>query len=870
MLLFMGKKQEALDAYRRVAKAKMERHVERQVLGETQELIMKLAEETTDVAQRKAYAKEIEKINNVILWYQDLWFGKAIVIMAHLKLLEDDFEGATKLISEYGDQLLEIDKSLRQQEAEGGGEGLSRLSPMAQCRYMLGLMRHQKAEKLLAENGDRNAVLDLLIGDRIPNEEKKRRPNGALHEFTRVFLKYPNTAWAPDAGKRSRKIVETLEREFRLKVTTSATDEEMAKVRQLQYQNARTLLFQQQYEGAVDVYLEVLNLFPDTEETAMGLEDLAKCYVELQDETMAQVTIHFLAERFSGSKDLMIKAGNGLLRLAGAYDERKMNDRRDATYRTFFRFFRDHPQTPALMFRFGDERLVAKNYAGALDYFTQLATNYPGSATVEEALNRTSLCYVGMEDFTNAVVVLEQKYLPLLEKKDRPGQEYISGRYRLATVYRRLGDMRRAHLHFHEVVKTLNEKPERYRAGPDDEKKNRELLEAAAYYKADILSKMPPSERADEKQIKLLAIKSFGEFVQQFPKAALAPRALSQIGTLYTLVDQPEDAEKAFRRLQAEYAESPEAKNSRFMLAMTLLELNHRKRAIEVFKDMFADKGGTYTPPQILTAGDELLKAGEWEIAGEAFQSLLAKGVARQYEEPALLGKGKALVGQAKWDEAAKTLSEMMRKNPRSAYTVEACIAAAKAYGEVAKTQANEAERITQFNNAIDMMNKAKKFEKTKEVLSRMDLGVARIYVQKAEAETKFGKPEKALEYKGQAIAAYLGLTLFGDTADAAVRPHVETAFGEVIPLLVETRKWQETIDDSIRYDELFGAGKYAQAIKQQRDAARIKLMTEGGGRTEEPRKPGAGGVRVPPPAPAPPAAPTDSAAAAPPPSPTK
>jgi TolA-binding protein len=828
LLLLMNNRKEALRAYHLVRKAKLEQHIERQVMGETAELLVKLAEETKDEAERKKFYQEIDEILNKILWVQDLWFGKGIVIMAHVKMLQDDPDGATKLVAEFGKQLEEIDNILKQQEEETK-EPLSRLSPMAQCRYLVGCIRQEQAEKILADpEGDKPRAISLLAGDAVAGG-KQRAKNGAIHEFYRVFLNYPNTAWASDAGKRAKKIEDTLINDLGAQVKSSITPEKMAQVRDSQFQSARVVFNQQQFEKAAESYLDVLNEFPEVEPSLPALSDLVRCYTEIGDSLFTETVMRYIAERFSANKDTMLRAGDDILRLAFSFDEQQRTADRDAANELFFEFFRDHPRTPGLLLKFGADQMEAANYNAALAYFMQVETNYPASDFVVDALGREAACYSRMNDVSNELAVLRDKYIPRLEKNEKPGHALVAAKYRVASAYRKLDDANRAYVQYKEITDWLTEKPQQYQISEEEQKANKTILEASLYYKAAGFAKMTPPKDKDESFLRLLSIQSFLKLVELFPKSSFAPAALSQVGTLYTVMDKAQEAEDTLKRLQKEYPDSEEAKNSYFMLGMNLLKLGQRTRAISVLKEMFSDKSGRYTPAQILAAGQILLEQNEAEIALEAFDRILSGGEKqRGIVEPAAVGKGKAEVFLKRWDAAVKTLEDVMLKFPRSGYTVDVCRMLSQSYSELARKEVDQNTRISIFNEAIDAMQKARKFEKEPGGRALLDVETARIMARKMEAEIQHGTPERAATFRGEAVAAYQGLMMFGKADDPSVRPHMEDAFNECVPLLLQMKKPQDAMEDCDKYVELFPRGKWILNIRNYRNQAKIDLVSSG------------------------------------------
>ena len=128
--------------------------------------------------------------------------------------------------------LTAIHQALVEQEAQTG-EPLTRVSPMAECRYLLAVMLQAEAERLMAEEGfnvnnaeKREAVLSLLLGAKVAG---KRKGDGAYNHFLNVYLKYPESNWAADAGVRAEAIRAILVDTFGGNVKASVTPEQTAR-----------------------------------------------------------------------------------------------------------------------------------------------------------------------------------------------------------------------------------------------------------------------------------------------------------------------------------------------------------------------------------------------------------------------------------------------------------------------------------------------------------------------------------------------------------------------------------------------------------------------------------------------------------------
>lgn len=829
MLVLMGKKAEAVEAYRAGLKAKLERHIRRQILSEMAELLLQLAEEAKPEA-RKPYFDELNKLTSEILWVQDVWFGKAIVYLAHMRMMQGDVTGAQKLIDEYGEQLRQIDEILKKQEEETK-EPLTRLSPMAQCRYLLGVMMQQRAEKELAA-GNRKAAAELLAGKEI---EKGKRTAGALQHFLNVYVGYPETSWAPDAGIRYQQVRDLLMREFGARIQAGITREQMERVEKAQFHQARTLFHNQQFAQAAEAYVKVLNLFPETENSVAALGELARCYVETGEEVLVDLTVRYLAERFALRRGLSVRAGEQLYRTAEMYGERQENERRDALYALFFEAFSDHPLAALLLYRLAEEKMAAGDYLAAADRYTRISTGFTNAAVYVDALNKLALCYHKLGRFADEIQTLD-RYLQVLHTQPKPGHAFISAKFRQGLAYRQMGTnfLANAANRFGEVIALLSATNHPYNVSAGDAERNQETLEGALFFRAACLAALTdPTDKV--RTYRESAIRSLEQLVAQFPKSKYAPAALSQIGTLWTLLENAEKADHTLRRLQEEYPDSNEAKNSAYMRAWNLLQMGHRQAAIRAFKEMFAPGATGFTDAQILNAATELYGAREYDMAAEGFERVLASSKERAVRERAFMGKARVAVDQQKFEEAEVALQGLLKEFPASGFMPEALVLLARVYGELGSREPDATRRIERFNQAVEALNRARRIETVPTRQLTADLAVADMYLQKAAAEEKFGTRDRAQQYRKDAIVTFQNIIFASDPGQAEMRPLLEESYHRCLPLLAELGRWQDVLDDAESYLELFPMGKWVAEISGLRNRARVMLAAAGGGRLPEP-----------------------------------
>ena len=817
MLLLLNDRERAIEAYQRAIDSGPPKHIERQIMAEMGELKLTMAA-ALDESKHADTLEEVEKLADELLWKQDVWFGKGIVLKAHIKLQEGDSEGAIKLVEDYKAQLINIDRQLKEQ-------GLTQLSPMAQVRYLVGSMALSDAKRMLEEGGDRAEIEALLMGREISVLGKRpKKIVGALQHFLNVFVLYPETPWAPDAGLRFEETKKILEEEFERTINFKVTDEQWSKVADNQLRQAKARMNQQQYADAVAQYLVVVNRFPEALSIVGGLSDLAVCYLELEDDLRVDTVIHYLAERFNKHGKLTKNAGNAVLNIAGIYKERGREDRHDAIHEVYFEHFTTHPLAARLLYTTGNQRLSDGDVQGALRYLEKVVIDHAESPISYVAMSRIAAAYNESGEKEKEVKALTAYTDRLLEDK-RLDHQLITGFYRLASAYRQLGGKYyvSAINRYNEIIKRLGGNPEENTTGAQQAGKNQEILEAAIFYKAYCYGKLPPPKNKPGDFYKEEALKMYMNLAKTYPDSKRTPQALSQAGTLLTVLEKPGEAKKIFQSLKDRYPDSPEAQNVDFLLAMSLMDIGLRNDAIEVLKRMFTGDS-TYSFGQILTAGNELFKAGEYEIAMEAYDRILATALERAHIEAALAGRGRALVALERYAEGAQDLKKLFEQFPKTSFTVDAAYDLSRAHARLAAEEVDADERFDIFNKSIVAMQKVLAYEPQRRGQAKVE--VARIQERKAEAERKNGSTVKADRYRNEAIATYQTVILFEDAQDVSVRPHLEDAYHACIRLFLEVEQWQDAYDDANEYLKVFQHPKFEADVRNWRSKAAAKLRS--------------------------------------------
>jgi TolA-binding protein len=884
MMLYLKELKSSLAAYERVLKGKLERHVERQCLAEMADVALRLAKETADAKVQEELYKKVEGWADKLLWVQDIWFGKAIVLKAHVEMLRGKPDAAKKLVDDYMGTLQAIHQALVEQEAEMG-EPLTRVSPMAECRYLLAAMLQEESETLMKQPGyDKEAVLSMLIGTR--GADGKRLGNGAYQHFINVFLKYAESAWAAEAGERAEQVRLVITEVFGGSITTSVTPEQTERVRTLQFRDARMLYSQGQVKNAKERLLLVLNQFPDVPDAVPALGDLARCFIQAivddpGEELYADTVIGHLAERFSRKGETRGVAGDELIRLAEYWLEVGRADKRAQAYDLFFANYPDHSMASSYMLSFGERHYKEQNYPAALSYFTQVAQTYSNNPTAFAALNRIASIYEETGDVTNQLSAIDA-YVEKLGARDKPGQELMNARYRQAQAYKTYGTMLvkdstnetdkvlgsqwigRAAVAYSKLADVLKDPNNPYQVNDAERKSNASLHEAALYNMAYCLSQISqPAENVPA--IRKKAIEAYEGLVSHFPKSPLAPTALIQVGSLWTIMRDAAKAEATLSQLIKNYPDSQEARSALPLIANNLMNLGMREEAVPRYRQMFAETGSKYSDLDLLRAAQVLTTAKEYDLAQQGLERVLARTKDKNIIAPAKLAQGNLLLMRGKYEEAVEALKIFIKEFSGYALMLDANDLLSRAASEAGMRAKDDLKRKMLFNDAVDAMKQVRQRRTNQVDMAKSDIEVGRIMARKAQAEVEFNKPEAAEDSRGKALISYQAFIDSTDAANLALAPLVETAYAESLPLLLAHKKWRFAAENCEAYLTTFPRGRFVSQMRTWLNQAQIELGASAGAKPALPpvgAKPAVAPPAVAPPADAAPAVPAAPAVA--------
>ena len=846
LLLLSRRDKEAVEAFRFLLSVPMDDAMLRRAQTEAATLMVKLAEEAPE-KERKAALDEAEKIVDKLFWKQDIWFGSAVVLKASIAMQRGKVEEAQSIVETYMSVLTDIHNSLIEQDPSGE-KGYLRMSPMSSCRYLLGVMLQKEAEKMIdagvpvTDKEQDEKIRTLLLGAR--GSDGKRNGNGAFNHFLNVFIKYPESQFAVEAGNRSEAIRKLIKIRYNTELRTQVTADQMKKVRQQQFAGARVTFSENKFEQAAAAYEKILASFPNVPEALPALSDLAICYIEMSDkdpmmQIYADTVVGHLAERFSANKELGRQAGDQLRLIAERYLQNAKPAKRDEVLGLFTRFYPDHPSAVAIALEAADKLRASGQTDKAIEEYNRVIAQYAGQPWAFMAYNRIVDVRRKEGNFTNLVSSLEA-YLAALAKKDRPGLEGSSVRFQLAELRRkRAGELAKSEADeetkkqittlnamairdFNELAKVLKEPRNIYENSAEDRAKNEEMREASLFLSALCLAQLQVDDTR-RKAIRTVAINNFEQVVKEFPKGALAPKALLQVGTIYTSLADMDKAQASLARLRKEYPESQEAKNSVPLLAAALIDMGLRGDGVAMYKKML-EPGGTYSDSQYLTAAKTMAEAREYELSLQALEKVFASGQKGAVQMEAQLEQARNLLALKRLDESHKKIEAFLKEYGKTTFALPANQLLIDVIAAEIENEMDDAKRNAFMGKATDVFRFLKQLKNKPEDMAGYDLQGGYLLKGKMQAEIKLGRKEEAEKTRGKAITAFQTLMMRLQPSTPALGETLEAAYHEAIPLMMELKIWPEIVSDGEKYLSMFPTGRYATDIRNWVNQAKIEV----------------------------------------------
>ena len=757
------------------------------------ELLLRLAEDipadpkNKQAKQRAAYIKQATGYVDKLLWKINdaVTFGKAIAMKAHIEMLNGNYESAQALVKDYLPQLSEIHRALMEKDPDGS-LGYVRASPMPECRYLLAKMQWDVAQsELKKQKGNEDLIKNSLFGARGKNG--KRNGLGAYNHAINVYVNYVDSVWAADAADLAEEIEALAKERYKRDIRPKNIPPELKdKARKMRFQNAYELFHGQEYEKAIAAYEAVLAHAPESEETVNARGVIAECYVNLRQgakkgspeqakyEAAAKEAEDALATQYKGKPEALVKAaGNQTLRLAAMEHDLGGSARAQELYDAYFANYPEHFNAAQMAFMLGARAFQGEDWTRAIRYFTLLVGKYPKYSKVNDALNYLVSCnakigdvaeeekwlreYVNVEKKVGArttaqlsLALMQQKQaFAAFDAADATNDVAAAEAMRKKAYGNVVGSIKDFRAVSGDLTKALET------GGKSMDAKERDLYllrrEQAIFLEATSWQRlMRHVEEKNVPKIRSFAVKAYERYLAAYPKGQYAPQTLVKIGTIYTAESKRasdgndealaaecmKKSQDAFARLQNEFPESDEAKNSLPRLAKTLIEMGLKREGVAEYRKMMDASDGKYTAGQYLQAGHALLEAQVWQDANDAYvkSAELAASLtnAAAYLAPALFGQARAAKGAKNYPEARQKLEEFVGKYGRSAFVTNAYDMLVDVAIEMGRNEKDDTLRMHAFNAAFGSLKKLRPYTE------------AALKQAKAELEKARGEPDEA------------------------------------------------------------------------------------------------------------------------------
>ena len=763
------------------------------------ELLLRLADEipadpkNRNARRRAEYLAKATSLVDKLLWKSELIlvFGKAVAMKAHIEMLRGNPDKAEALVNDYMPQLSEIHRSLVEQDPDGK-RGFVRASPMPECRYLLAKMLWDVAQAEAKKPvGSEDLIKDVLFGVR---RGGKRNGLGAYNHAINVFVNYPESTWAASAGGMAEQIAAFVKERYKQEIRTNIPPGQIEKLRKMKYQNAFALYRGQEYAQAVAAYTDILARAPESEESVRARGVLADCYMNLRQNArrgspeqadyarLAAEAEDFVATQYKGKAEALIRAaGNETLRLAAKEKDYGAHSRAQQLYDAYFANYPDHFNAAQIAYVLATQASQAEDWTTAIRFYELLIKQYPKSSCAVDAMQHLAACNekVGndaeqekwLRQFANAtkkkdeslstflkLAVMQQKRaFKDYELADKTTNAEEAATIRKAAFKTALGAVR----DFQAVNKgAANVLESSYAKALDEKARAHYLLrrEQALFLLGNCLQRVPEKDPKMLSRLRKNAVVSYEMYLAAYPKGQFAAQALMRIGTIHTAEKDMEKADDAFARLQRDFPESDEAKNSVPRLAKALIEMGMKSEGVAQYRKML-DTDGKYTAGQFLLAGNALLEAKSWDVAGDAYAKVieLATPLATpaSYVAPALLGQAKAAYGAQNYAEARQKLDEFVEKYGKTTLVIDAYDMLVEVASIEGRRERDDVLRMDAFNTAFHALRKLRNYKKDPIDWCELDIRFGEVLLRKMEAESAMNLTDAAKETRGRAIVGF-------------------------------------------------------------------------------------------------------------------
>ena len=842
------------------------------VACETAEMYLHLATDLPTPAQRRGYLDSAKKLVDQLLWEQGrpVYFGRAIAMKANIELLKGDIARAQQTIDDYMEQLADLHESIAKFDPEGR-LGLLRQSPMPLCRFMLAdmLWKEVQVEQKKPKKDDER-IKSLMFGEKLKNG--KRNKAGAYNHALNVFIKYPESTWAAQAGELAEEIAKFAKDAYGAVITTGITPDQMRKVIQMQFKAASDKYGEGDYEGAIKDYLVPLARYPERKESVRAIETVISAYQQLmmrskEEDKIASWRIDadaiegYLSERFAQHKDkqIMTDAGDAVLRVAASEKQRGEVARADRLYKAFLLNYRRHVNAAGTAAAMANESQQAERYADAISTWQIVDKYYTNSVYHATALASMAYCYEKMGDRPGAIASMK-RYCDL----EKTPLKKTQAQFNLAVLYQKDGldilggadtneteeavneqlkvgsaQIIRGIKQFQDFAATADKALKNPAVSEGDKKQYAQLKEGALYLVGDCWGRLTrPAEKLEGFRKK--AAESLEEYVKAYPAGRYSKSSYVKLGTIYTALGDVEKSKEALDRLQQQFPDSDEAKNALPRLAKSLIEMGMKEEGTKRYAEMLK-QNGKYTAQQFVNAGEALIEARSWDLANQAFE--MAKTLAATNQTTTIakanIGLAKALYRQKSLVEAREAL-EAFFANKRMAYVPIAADAhrlMIDVASELGSKQRDDKARQKDFSMAVRSVKALRGFYKQQKrpqhEQDAVDLMSADVRIKKMKAEEAMG-----LEDAAMASCELASTTLQGflqahapseenpiDKMTAGELANLERCYSALVPVLIKLgdRQVNYVVKFGEEYIKYFPNGKALSDVQNAVNQAKVK-----------------------------------------------
>lgn len=845
---------------------------------ETVEIYLRLAAPMTDAKQQKqrdAYLAEATKIVDKLLWQLEkpVYFGRAVSMKAHIEQLKGDVEKAESIIDEYKPQLQELHESIVQLDPDGR-QGLLKQSPLPECMYLQSKMLWDEAQaEYKKPHRDDEKVKTYMFGPKGANG-KRQVAKGAFAMAQNVFLNYETSAWAPAAGELAQKVRDFAVKNYKAKIKTTITAEQIAKVRAAQFKDGHEKFAAGNYQEAIAAYFSALAKFPEAKESVQAVENTASAYIDLILETKdakkkdeyrlnADAIEGYLSERFAGSKDklIMMAAGDASVRLAAKESQYRNVKSADRLYTAFFTNYRRHTSAATLAAAKAMENQKAGRYESAIKFWNIITAYYTNTTFYATSLAQLSMCH-GKLGNKDAEIDYITKYLPVETVKIRR----LQAEFQLAQMHQRNGMALFEEAATNTVPDSITElensgtrqigmaikdfggfstEVKAALADPattaEDKGKYKMLQEAAMFMVGECWGRMNRPEK-NLKAYREHAAKSYEEYLNAYPTGKYAKIGYVKLGTIYTALGDMEKSKNALDRLSQKFPDSDEAKNAKPRLAKNLIEMGMKKEGAEIYAEMLRTDGA-YTANQFVNAGEALIEAKNWDLANQSFDKAISLAGTNSFVAvaKARLGKAESAWKQNSLVEARELIDQFMSdpKMSKMSIAADANLMVVEIAKQQGRTEKDTALRGKYFGAAIGALKKVRQYWKNRpqEEQDELDLLSGDVLIDRMKAEEDMGLKNEAMETCGRAASTFqVFIQSHGVSDDHPIDKmtdgelaNLERAYATMIPLF--SKMGAEQADRVMKFGEeylkFFPEGKAKTEVENCMNKAKADLPAQ-------------------------------------------